>query len=66
MKVDIPDSLIQECIDSNLIQTHGSVHSSEARGQQVQRLEYHIAEIVVAIIAKEMRNRKMLTYKRNG
>lgn len=64
MKIEIPESIIQEMIEASIIQTHGNVQSAEARWQQVQRLEYHIAEYVIALIGKEMRNRKMLPYNK--
>ena len=64
MKIDIPQSILQEMVDCNLIQTHWNIQSAEARWQQVQRLEYHIVEYVIAVIGKEMRNRKMLPYNK--
>ena len=65
MKIDIPDILIQELVEANVIQRSGSIHSVESRGNQVTRLQWHFAEYVTALIAKQMQKRKMLPYTKH-
>ncbi len=50
MKIDIPNSVIQELVDANIIQTHGSVQSIEMRSSHATRLQWHFAEYVSAMI----------------
>lgn len=60
MLVNIPDAIIQEMVDANIIQQFWSVKTADLRWNHVHRLTYHVWEYVLALIGKEMRNRKML------
>ena len=63
MKIEIPNIVIQELVDANIIQTHWNIHSTEVRSQQATRLQWHFAEYVSALIGKELRNRNILPYE---
>jgi hypothetical protein len=52
--IPIPNSIIQEAIDCWIIQMKWSAGSVEIRSRQVEVMEHHIAEIVSAIILKEV------------
>ena len=56
MKIDVPDSIIADLIDANIIQCHGSINTVEMRSQMSTRLQWHFAEYVTALIAKELKN----------
>lgn len=65
MLINIPNSLIQEALESHIIQTSWSVNSTEGRSREVQRRESHVAEIVCAIIAREFYKQKLLPYAKS-
>lgn len=52
--IPIPNSIIQEAIDAWIIQMKWSAGSVEIRSRQVEVMEKHIAEIVIAVIQKEV------------
>lgn len=63
--IAIPISLIQDAIDSGVIQTHGTPRSADLRWDEVQRRQYHFSEIVISIIIKELENQRRLQYNPN-
>ncbi len=52
--IPIPNSIIQEAIDAWIIQMKWSAGSVESRSRDVERIEHHLAEIVIAVIQKEV------------
>lgn len=62
MLIEIPQRIVEEMMEAVIIQKNGDIKSSDIRGEQVQRMEKHIAEIVCGIIEKEMIKRKYIWY----
>jgi hypothetical protein len=60
--IPIPVSLVQEAIDCGIIQTTWTPKSAELRSREVERREKHFAELVIAIINKELNKQKRLPY----
>ena len=60
VQIEIPMSIFEELIEANILQKTWSIPSSELRGNAVQRMQYHISEIICSIVAKEMQKRKLL------
>lgn len=48
MNIELPNPVIQECIDAGIIQTSWSMNSIESRSSHAQRLTYNVGEYVVA------------------
>lgn len=61
MNIDIPNSVIQECIDAGIIQTSWSINSTESRSSHTQRLTYNVGEYVVAKVQKVFNSTKRLS-----
>ena len=53
MLIEIPNVIVQEALDANVIQMKWSLGSVEIRSRQVEALEHHIGEIVSALIIKQ-------------
>lgn len=53
ISIEIPNSIIEECITAWLIQMKWSYGSIDVRCTEVERIEHHVGEIVTAIIIKE-------------
>lgn len=57
MQIDLPNPIIQDCIDAGVIQMKGSVWSIETRSSHTQRLTYHVGEYVIAKVQKLFNSR---------
>ncbi len=53
ISIEIPNSIVEECITAWLIQMKWSYGSIDVRCTEVERIEHHVGEIVTAIIIKE-------------
>ena len=51
--IEIPTSIVDECITASLVQMKWSYGSIDVRCTEVERIEHHVGEIVTAIIIKE-------------
>lgn len=52
--IEIPNSIIDECITAWLIQMQGSYGSIDIRCNQVERIQNHVIEIMMSVILKEV------------
>lgn len=64
MKIEIPNSLIQEALESHFIQDRWTIKSTEGRSREVERRAYHFHEIVMGLIINEYRRQKLLPYNK--
>ena len=62
MLIEVPNNIIEELIEANILQKSGTIWSAETRWAQVQRLEYHVSEIISAIIWKELQKRRFIKW----
>ena len=62
MIVNIPNNIVQEVLDAHYIQQRGSVWSIESRCLATQKIEYHVWEIVSAIIIRDFTKTKRVWY----
>jgi hypothetical protein len=60
LTIQIPLSLVEEAIACHHIQMKWSLASVELRSREVERMEHHFSEILMAIIIREYQNQKRL------
>lgn len=58
--IEIPTSIVDECITASLVQMKWSYGSIDIRCTQVERIQNHISEILTAVILKEVQNQLKL------
>lgn len=57
MQIEIPDSTIEEVIEAIVIQENGSIKTSDIRWAIAKRIAYHVGEILIGVVEKELRSR---------
>lgn len=64
MLINIPDPIIMEMLDCNYISSYPHPPSIDHRSPHVARLQYHFSEYLLALVAKELQN-KRLTHEKD-
>jgi len=65
MKIEIPDKIVEEIMESNFITSRWDIQTAEARAEYSRRLQSHYSEIIGAIVLKMIISHGMLPTQSN-
>lgn len=62
MIINLHENTVKLAVDAAIVQNSWSMNSIETRSRICERLTHQVWEHVCALIAKELKNRKYITY----